>query len=272
VYRSTEKGDSWTQSGLSNTYVYAFAVSATQCIFAGGHGGVSYSTDNGATWMHIGLTNLSILSLAINSNGHIFAGGAGVYRSTDNGVTWTQTGLSISTVQSFAFDSNGYIFAGTDSSGVYRSTDNGDTWMPINTGLTGRDVRALAINSNGYLFAGTWDIGIFRSVQSTTITFVKEICGEIPTSFSLEQNYPNPFNPETIIEFRVPNDGWVALKVYDVLGREVATPVNEWKRAGNYKVTFDARHSSFGSLTSGIYFYRLQTAGANEVKRMVLLR
>ena len=93
------------------------------------------------------------------------------------------------------------------------------------------------------------------------------ISAEIPEIFSLSQNYPNPFNPVTMIKFALPKASFVTLKVYDMLGREVAELVNGTKSAGQYIVDFDA-----SSLTSGIYFYRLETNGFVDVKRMVVLK
>lgn len=88
-----------------------------------------------------------------------------------------------------------------------------------------------------------------------------------PESFALHQNYPNPFNPSTVINYQLPVSGKATLKVYDVLGNEVATLVNEEKPAGTYEINFDASR-----LTSGIYFYSLKTGSFVETKRMVLLK
>ncbi len=88
-----------------------------------------------------------------------------------------------------------------------------------------------------------------------------------PNDFILHQNYPNPFNPSTIISFHLPVNGDVTLKIYDILGREVATLVNEFKEAGRHDVTFDA-----SGLASGIYFYRIQAGSFNQTKKMILLR
>ncbi len=90
---------------------------------------------------------------------------------------------------------------------------------------------------------------------------------ELPITFALEQNYPNPFNPKTNIKFRISEIGFVSLKVYDVLGNEIATLVNEEKSAGNYEVEFDA-----SSLPSGIYFYQLRLGNFVETKKMVLMK
>lgn len=89
----------------------------------------------------------------------------------------------------------------------------------------------------------------------------------LPTTYGLEQNYPNPLNPSTMIKYQLPIDNWVILKVYDVLGREVATLVNEPKRAGTYRVAWDA-----SAYPSGVYYYRLIAGSFSEVRRMVFLK
>jgi hypothetical protein len=88
-----------------------------------------------------------------------------------------------------------------------------------------------------------------------------------PENFILYQNYPNPFNPATNIRFRIADFGFVSLKVYDVLGDEVATLVNEVKDAGEYEVEFSANW-----LTSGIYFYKLNVGSFSETKKMLLMK
>ena len=88
-----------------------------------------------------------------------------------------------------------------------------------------------------------------------------------PQKYSLSQNYPNPFNPSTQISYQVPSSSRVSLKVFDVLGREVATLVNEVKPAGTYTATFNAN-----SIPSGVYFYRLQSGSFTETKRLVLIK
>jgi len=96
---------------------------------------------------------------------------------------------------------------------------------------------------------------------------VEEIENEIPTVYALYQNYPNPFNPGTKIGFRIAGRGFVSLKVYDLLGRVIATLVNEDKPAGIYEVEFDA-----SSLTSSIYFYQLKAGNFIETRKMILMK
>ncbi len=130
------------------------------------------------------------------------------------------------------------------------------------------------LKSDGYVEEDGWfidDIGIFEYTNNivSVNNYVK-----LPTEFSLSQNYPNPFNPSTTIKYSIPvvemlraTTPHVVLKIYDILGREVTTLVNEKQKAGNYEVEFDA-----SKLTSGIYFYRLHTTGFNESRKMLLLK
>jgi hypothetical protein len=87
------------------------------------------------------------------------------------------------------------------------------------------------------------------------------------TTYALYQNYPNPFNPATVISYQVPKSSPVALIVFDILGREVRTLVNQEQPAGRYTITFDA-----SNLASGVYFYRMQAAGFVQTRRLLLLR
>ncbi len=88
--------------------------------------------------------------------------------------------------------------------------------------------------------------------------------------FILEQNHPNPFNPSTKIKYELFSESHVTLKVYDLIGREISTLVNEYQGIGEYTVEFDA--SKFSNLTSGIYFYKLQTENYSDVKKMILTK
>ena len=100
----------------------------------------------------------------------------------------------------------------------------------------------------------------------TIITSVN-IQNSLYNFYKLSQNYPNPFNPSTKIEYSIPRASFVILKVYDILGREVATLVNEEKNVGNYEINFNNRN-----LSSGIYFYKLQAGDYSSVKKMILIK
>lgn len=115
--------------------------------------------------------------------------------------------------------------------------------------------------------------GSMTIYQSETINYndivvsVNDGKENIPDKFILKQNYLNPFNPTTTIQFQVPNESFVNIIVYDILGKEVASLVNEKMPAGSYEVNFDA-----SGLSSGIYFYKLQTDAFVETKKMILMK
>jgi len=104
----------------------------------------------------------------------------------------------------------------------------------------------------------------FAYFQTVTDVENEEI---IPTEFSLHQNYPNPFNPSTTINFSIPSSEFVTIKVYDLLGNEVATLIDEYRPAGSYEVDFNA-----ADLPSGVYLYRIQAGDFTEAKKMILLK
>ncbi|MCC6253620.1 MAG: T9SS type A sorting domain-containing protein, partial [Ignavibacteriaceae bacterium] len=120
-------------------------------------------------------------------------------------------------------------------------------------------------------------VTVMKSITEEAIQIYNSNFTDIPTSienkpiviteFKLEQNYPNPFNPSTKISWQSPVSSHQTLKVYDVLGNEVATLVNEYKTAGSYEVEFNA-----SSLSSGVYFYRLQAGSFVQTRKMILIK
>jgi hypothetical protein len=119
----------------------------------------------------------------------------------------------------------------------------------------------------------TGDTGSLRKYCITINYFdpstigIQTISNETPKQYMLSQNYPNPFNPVTNIKFSIPKSGNVTLKVYDILGRQVTELVNEYKPQGSYMVDFNA-----SGMASGVYFYRLETPGYSDVKKMILVK
>lgn len=106
-----------------------------------------------------------------------------------------------------------------------------------------------------------------RYLEAGGSIYVEKISSEIPVNFNLSQNYPNPFNPKTVINYELPKSEYVYLTVYNSLGKEIIKLVNEQQVAGKYKVTFDA-----STFTSGVYFYKLETKGFSESRRMILVK
>ncbi len=246
-------------------------------VFAGTNSGVFQLS--GSSWddKSFGLTNTNVTALT-SLGGNLFAGTSqgsvgGVYISSDNGNNWTLS-LNDAWISSFlTVGSN--IFAGSVGNGIWRSTNYGNSWSQINDGLGSGAYNVLSVGADDqYLFAGTVSSSIWRRLLSQVVTDVNDGASLQPSEFSLAQNYPNPFNPSTTIKYTIPNitlsgveGSRVQLKVYDVLGNEVAVLVNEEKPAGSYEVNFDA-----SQLSSGIYFYKLQAGSFTETKKMILVR
>ncbi|TRZ66348.1 T9SS C-terminal target domain-containing protein [bacterium] len=128
-------------------------------------------------------------------------------------------------------------------------------------------------NTTNFVQAGTIGAGYpgfgGLSINDNSFPFVgvKTIGENIPGSYSLRQNYPNPFNPTTKIQYSIPHSGMVKIVVFDALGREVETLVNENQTAGTYEATFNASKYS-----SGVYFYKITTAGFTDTKRMIMIK
>ena len=130
------------------------------------------------------------------------------------------------------------------------------------------------IDGNGSLeFAsGSRDGRLIAFSGGTDVPNVVRNTELIPSYFELHQNYPNPFNPVTTIKYQLPVESKVSLKVFDVLGREVKTLINEFQPAGHFKLEWNGTDSFGNKVTSGIYFYRIETDNYNSVKKMLLLK
>jgi hypothetical protein len=182
----------------------------------------------------------------------------------------------------FSFDlcttfDNGYILVGRQgfSSYLLRTDTNGDTlWT---TSIEGDFLYSVFYNDDksflvgGYIFdydAGHEDLLVVKFAPE-----VSNVNEQIlsPNEFTLFQNYPNPFNPSSNISWQSPVGSWQTLKIYDVLGNEVATLVDEYKPAGKYEVEFNSS-SGIRDLASGIYFYQLKIENYVETKKMILLK
>jgi photosystem II stability/assembly factor-like uncharacterized protein len=280
---SSNGGSTWNKIGLDHEITAAIIDSNSAGginIFAGTNGsGIFLSTDNGITWnsLHNGIpTMTTIYALAFSGTNLFAAAGYIVYSSSDNGMSWSPTGLNTYVTSEYTYitslvtssrgSKSSTIFAGSNSLGVFASTDNGVTWQSANLGLSNLGICSLAV-SELYLFAGTNRAGIWRRPLSELTSIQEKPSGQIPEYFSLSQNYPNPFNPTTRINYQLPLFSKVSIKVFDILGREIATLVNEEKPAGNYTILFDGN-----KLTSGVYLYQLKAGEHVITRKFVLLK
>jgi ligand-binding sensor domain-containing protein len=277
LFRSTNDGLNWTDI-TSGIYPYVMAL-ATGPDGAGGtyiyagtvEGGAYRSNNRGASWSAIdtSLTGFNV-STILASGMNIFTGssyGGGVHVSTDYGVTWDSRNDGLTSTHVFAFALSGAnLFVGTLSGGgVFRSTNNGISWANVSEGLDVIWINKLMVDTP-YVFAAT-AYGVWRRPLSEVVAGVDDIQDAPVSHFTLFQNYPNPFNPTTEIRFSIPKFSFVNLRIFDLLGRKVATLVNDQCRAGTCSVKWDAHN-----LPSGVYFYQLRTGFFVETKKLLLMK
>jgi photosystem II stability/assembly factor-like uncharacterized protein len=221
------------------------------------------STDDGTTWSALNFFNdVNSLWFASVDTGYA-ATNLGIFKTTDAGLTWNNILPTAQTLFSINIK-NEVGFAVGASGLIYITSNRGLNWTLMTSPVTTQDLLRVFVVSNTLAYAvGT----------SGTILKCEVITGGIeeesvsPKEFTLSQNYPNPFNPVTNIIFRIADFGFVSLRIYDLLGNEVATLLNEEKPAGNYELQFDA-----SNLSSGVYLYRLSAGNFTEIKKMVLLK
>jgi hypothetical protein len=168
------------------------------------------------------------------------------------------------------FVATGDGFWAVVNSGIYQSSDLGVSWNE-RYNATNDKFNCASLATVGNVTAG-WFTSLGSNIYSCRFlnapTDVRETFGTVfPTEFKLSQNYPNPFNPSTTFRYSIPQTSKVVIKVYDILGNEIVTLMDEEKSIGTYELTWNA-----ASLSSGVYFYQLKAGEYTAVKKMILLR
>ena len=197
-------------------------------------------------------------------------GSAHVIKSTNAGNNWVNITNNLPDIPTHSvlvdpvYPQN--IYVGNDL-GVYVSTNSGASWNEYRTGMPYALVFDLTlVNISRKIRVTTHGNGIWERKLLANPLAVQNINSEIPKNFELQQNYPNPFNPVTKINFDISKSGFVSIKVFDMLGREVATLINTNLSAGSYNVNFDA-----STLASGMYLYNLSVNNKSiATKKMIL--
>ena len=227
--------------------------------------GVYTSTNFGENWlMTVNEINANAYSL-YSKNGLILAGTAnGVYISTNSGNNWRLINEIPGNIGLFGFASfnTQNIFISGWGDGVYRSTNMGINWVLKNEGLNDISCNGM-LYYNNFVYCGTHN-SIYRR-NLTELIPVIENNGIIPTEFIISQNYPNPFNPTTTVIFSVPHLSNVRISIYDITGKEIEVLENKQYQAGNYKIQWNA-----SNISSGIYFFVLESEQITKVQKMIL--
>ncbi|MBK6504309.1 MAG: T9SS type A sorting domain-containing protein [Ignavibacteria bacterium] len=192
-----------------------------------------------------------------------------ILRSTNGGNNWITefpgTGVSIN---SLFFTDRIKGWGAGDNSVIQATTNGGINWINQTLNQPGINYRSVYFTDS---LIG-WVVGDSGRILKTTTggwgpSNVLNQSSEFPDKYSLSQNYPNPFNPSTSISFQLPDAGNVSLKLFDVLGKEVMTLVDEYRAPGSYEVRLDARN-----LAGGMYFYKLVSGTFSETKKMILVK
>ena len=276
IQHSSDGGITWAEQ-TSNTDIPFFGVHFLNESIGWVVGMDIYHTTNGGSdWIKQtdGIATEYDVDFADLNHGKTCGVNGIIYGTTNGGTSWIKQ-----TLQDSAGDLRGVTMIDENNCWVVgggrfrKTTDGGVTWITQSAGsYLLNDITFTDIN-NGWVVG---DDGIILHTTNGGVSFVEEEqINEIPTEFLLSQNYPNPFNPTTNIQYAVSSRQFVTLKVYDKLGREVATLVSEEKPAGEYEVVFDG-----SLLTSGVYLYRLTAGDPStssgqkfcETKKLVLLK
>lgn len=241
---------------------------------------------NGSTWAPLGNgTNGNVFTLCVHGS-QIFAGGnfttAGGISANNiaawNGSSWSHLLSGVDAPVLALTDFGSKVIVGGDFTHAGSVTANYiaawdgyyDTWTPIGSGMNS-SVFALTVFNNKLIAAGNFSMADSSNVgyiaQWNGPIGIKSISSEVPNKYSITQNYPNPFNPTTKIKFELPKSSFTTLTVFDALGKEVATLVNEKLNAGSYEETWNA-----SDFSSGIYFYRINAGEFTETKKMILVK
>ncbi|MGB5530147.1 MAG: YCF48-related protein, partial [Ignavibacteriaceae bacterium] len=285
ILYSSNSGASWNiaQSGFFGGGFWGAQMLSPQIGFVAGENSIfqpllGITTDSGVIWNFIPfyLNNNEGRATGVDftdlNTGYVSAsvwdGTGAIAKTTDSGSNWISTmftnplwsidfPISSASQVGYAVGSEGTILKTYDAGGNWQQQQSGTILKLNKVHFLDLDF-GFAVGENGLILKTTTGGEPVTKVDESTLTV---------NEFKLEQNYPNPFNPSTSLQYAISNRQFVSLKVYDVLGNEIATLVNEEKERGVYSVTFDA-----SNLASGLYLYRIQAGSFTKTKKMILIK
>ena len=292
IYKSVDEGATWTaldtfsDTDDNKSIVQVFSKGSYFYAAIGTNGrGLFKSHRDSTRWvpvLQVGEINTGVYGATVLSNGRlIFISSEGIHYSDNDGESW-----DLKTLNDLGFDVSGtvwgvdyykdrvmvaFISGDTTNSEIYLVNEDLSGSEDITTGLENyfNDTRLIltATNNNGiYAKRMNEELNLYSLLfEGTSVS--SEIENEVTTQFQLDQNYPNPFNPSTNINFNLPESGLLTLKVYNLLGQEIAELVNGRMVSGSHSINFDA-----SGLSSGVYIYRLQAGNEVQTKKMMLIK
>ena len=282
MIKTTDAGESWKRVYLNGMRgIDKINILDANMGYAAGYNTAGYpcvlkTTDGGANWtkiytdsrynqfmsMHFVNVNTGWVVGISNSNQSL------IQKTTNGGLNWVDqvnqhpSNWELYNIQMLN-ENTGWIIG--DIGQIVKTTNGGANWRAQNS-------ISLPLWGIDFISSDTgWVVGynglILKTVNGGGPVSVQNISTEVPSAYSLKQNYPNPFNPATTIKFDIAKNGNASIKIFDMLGNEIVTLLNERLNAGTYTVDWNA-----SEYPTGVYFYRLQTDGSTETKKMSLIK
>jgi photosystem II stability/assembly factor-like uncharacterized protein len=274
IMKTTNKGDNWTIliSPTSTALDGIYFINETTG-YIGGANVFLKTTDAGQTWVNkVGsftspFETAGAIYFSDANTGIYSTNAARIVRTTDGGETYnlvySQTGGGAVWGLSFPTPLIGY--GCTNVGTVVKTVNGGLNWIEQSTPLT-ENLYEISFPSTNTGYICAWSGKILKTTNGGA-TYINNLSTGTPDKYKLCQNYPNPFNPSTNIRYQLKNNSFISLKIFDALGREIETLVNEKQSQGTYEVTWNA-----SQYQSGIYFYKLETQNYKETKRMLMIK
>jgi hypothetical protein len=275
VFKTTNSGSNWTLAinGLTTHYTLALYTVGANLFSGSWGGGVFLTTDMGENWTSVsaGLTNMDDRAFTVYGDELYLAAVGGVWKRPLQEIIPVE--LTSFTVNSLGNDVvlKWSTSTETNNKGFDVQRHNGSEFQSIafieGFGTSTESHSYSYIDKEKEPGSHTYRLKQLDFDGSYQYSPIVEVIIVIPDKFELSQNYPNPFNPATQIEFSIPSDVFVSLKVYNAIGQQVADLVDGIIKAGNHQITFNA-----ANLSSGVYYYRIEANNEVLMKKMLLLK
>jgi len=281
LYVSTNNGDNWTLNSFATTGAEALGTNGNIMYGSAFQYGVYKSANAGLNWSFTNNPNYANTCILVTAGDSVIVGKDGAfYRSLNGGINWTtfQTGECVMNYKNF-LRINNYLFAAciyssnSSTAGVYMSSNFGVNWINRNQGLPSiPNFEAYTLAYDGtYIYLGGQPTNINNPCiykrSFSNIVGINPVSSILPDEYKLFQNYPNPFNPKTIISFQLPRAEQTILKIFDALGKEITTLINDKLISGTYNIDWDA-----SDFSSGIYFARLEAGSYKQIIKMLMIK
>ncbi|MCX6165124.1 MAG: YCF48-related protein [Ignavibacteriae bacterium] len=271
VCKTTNGGNNWISQSInigSSEQLFYVHFENEMTGWCTGTNTIIKTTNGGINWISQPHPTVSLINriFAISPEIAWVTASGTVLSTTNGGTNWISRDINANyAISAFFLNSNtGYV--STSPRNVFKTTNNGLNWIAQMTDTASALYSIFFTSADTGFVCGSYG-KIYKTINGGGVIGVKRIEENIPEKYNLFQNYPNPFNPTTNIRYQLTNNSLVNLRVFDILGKEVATLLNEKQAPGVYEVTFDG-----SGLSSGIYFYRIQAGDFSDTKKMLMIK